>query len=187
MYLSWEGLTERNSDRNSENNPLTSASSTSSQRWPLSEIALWRKKIMGTPQRFVGVLFIFKLVVKTFWLIFISFGNVPLFCHLLSLSLGLPRTTTLITPQPYWKSGLLSCRNFTIMLSGDRWTSPRKSKYSVLMYRTFSQWWPGLILTLSRSCRSCVKQANLTQDTLVCALIWRKKRKDSVYLMSYWY
>lgn len=41
---------------------------------------------------------------------------------------GQPRITTQITPQPYWRSGWLSCRNITIMLSGDQWTSQRKSE-----------------------------------------------------------
>lgn len=60
----------------------------------------------------------------------IRFGDVHLFYNLLSpSSSGQPRITTRITPQPCWKSGLLSCRNFTIMLSGDRWTNPRKSEY----------------------------------------------------------
>lgn len=48
---------------------------------------------------------------------------------LLSLcSPGQPRIITSITPQPYWRSGWLSCKSFTTMLSGDQWTSPRKSE-----------------------------------------------------------
>lgn len=48
---------------------------------------------------------------------------------LLFSSAGQPQTTTLTTPQPYWKSGSLWCRSFTTMWSGDQWTSQRKSKH----------------------------------------------------------
>lgn len=50
------------------------------------------------------------------------------FYQLTFCSSGQPRITTLTTPQLCWRSGWLSCRNITIMSSGDRWTSPRKSK-----------------------------------------------------------
>lgn len=73
------------------------------------------------------------------------------FYHLLSISsAGLPRTTTPTTPRPCWKSGSLSCRNITIMSSGDQWTSPRESSYTVLMHRTSLQQWSRFTLILWR-------------------------------------
>jgi len=78
---------------------------------------------------------------------------------------GWPQITIQTTPRPYWKSGWLSCRNSTIMWSGDQWSSPRKCKYPNVLSLT----------------DSCDRRAIFTVITSAGMFVGRERQKATAH------